>query len=79
MSRVRAGACAEPGPWDYHCTEPPLHRYSCYDAGEDTSWNERSPEDWQTETPHACYDEACDSLARRDDSPHGKDRQADHG
>ena len=59
MSTVRPGTCAEPGPGDMHCTEHRLHRYSCYDAGEDSSWNDRSPEDWQTETPHACDDPAC--------------------
>lgn len=61
MSRVRAHTCAEPGPWDYHCTEATGHRYSCYDAGEDTSWNDASPEDWQTETPHVCDDPNCPS------------------
>jgi hypothetical protein len=62
VSRLRAGTCGEPGPGDLHCTEPPLHRYSCYDAGDDSSWNDRSPEGWQQETPHHCTDEGCEST-----------------
>jgi hypothetical protein len=44
VSDIRAGTCAEPGPYDTHCTEHPRHRYSCYDAGDDSSWNDR--QDW---------------------------------
>lgn len=62
MSAIRRGRCAEPGPYDQHCTEYVGHRYSCYDAGEDASWNDRSPEDWQTDTPHECDDPACREL-----------------
>lgn len=51
--------CNEPGPYSAHCTELPLHRWSCYDASEDVSWNDRSPESWQTEAPHLCEDPAC--------------------
>lgn len=59
MSRGRPGTCAEPGPRDLHCTENRMHDYSHYDAGEDESWNDRAPEDWQTETPHDCGDPDC--------------------
>lgn len=59
MSRLRPGTCGEPGPYDAHCTQNPGHHWSCYDAGDDTSWNDRSPEDWQTDAPHACTDLAC--------------------
>lgn len=62
----RKGLCNEPGPYSWHCTEPRLHDYSCYDAQEDTSWNDRSPEDWQLETPHDCEDAACMVQARED-------------
>lgn len=74
MSRLRKGTCAEPGPYATHCTEPPLHRHSCYDAGDDSSWNDRFPEDWQTETPHACEDPGCGSPEGSSLSP-----EADHG
>jgi hypothetical protein len=37
--------CADPGPYTAHCTEPPMHRFSCYDAGEDVSFNDR--QDWK--------------------------------
>ena len=59
MSKRREGTCSEPGPYAAHCTSEPLHRYSCYDAGEDTSWNDRAPEEWQVETPHDCGDPDC--------------------
>lgn len=62
----RPGLCNEPGPYDWHCTEDRLHDYSCYDAQEDASWNERSPEDWKIDTPHECEDVACSAGARAD-------------
>jgi hypothetical protein len=62
MSRIRPGTCGEPGPYTTHCTEHIGHRYSCYDAGDDSSWNDRSPEDWQTEQPHKCDDPRCDAA-----------------
>lgn len=37
----RYGDCDEPGPGDAHCTNQYLHDYSCYDAGQDVSWNDR--------------------------------------
>lgn len=62
MSRRRPGTCAEPGPRDLHCTDYPGHRHSCYDAGDDVSWNTHSPEDWQTDTPHNCGDPECPDI-----------------
>ncbi len=55
MSRRRPGTCQAPGPSSAHCTDHPGHRYSCYDAGEDVSFNDR--QDWLT--PHDCQDPAC--------------------
>jgi hypothetical protein len=40
-----AGRCANAGPWGFICTEDGGHRYSCYDASLDTSWNSHWPED----------------------------------
>lgn len=41
------GRCNEPGPWGAACTDWPLHRYSCHDAGKDVSWQP----DWREDTP----------------------------
>lgn len=40
----RSTTCGEPGPYEAHCTDFPGHAYSCYDAGEDVSFNDR--QDW---------------------------------
>lgn len=53
MSAIRRGACADPGPGDAHCTDDPGHRYSCYDAGDDVSFNHRQG------FRHDCADPAC--------------------
>lgn len=53
MSRVGISRCGEPGPGDAHCTEDPMHRYSCYDGGEDVSFNSR--QDFR----HDCNDPKC--------------------
>lgn len=53
MSQIRPYTCAMPGPYAAHCTEYPMHRYSCYDAGEDVSFNSR--QDFR----HDCNDNAC--------------------
>jgi hypothetical protein len=50
---MRDGTCADPGPYEAHCTDSPGHRYSCYDAGEDVSFNDRQ------NFKHACSDPAC--------------------
>lgn len=64
MSRVREGACAMPGPHGAHCTDYPLHHYSCYDAGDDVSFNERAMrEDQIVHGP--CDDPLCDSVRPR--------------
>ncbi|WNN95129.1 hypothetical protein SEA_MAGRITTE_178 [Microbacterium phage Magritte] len=41
------GGCAEPGPWGTVCTEDSLHRYSHYDAQDDSSWQD----DWRENGP----------------------------
>ena len=53
MSAIRPGRCGEPGPGDAHCTDSRMHDYSCYDAGEDVSFNHR--QDFE----HHCTDPAC--------------------
>lgn len=53
MSAVRAGRCAEPGPYESHCTLDRMHDYSCYDASEDVSFNHR--QDFE----HHCTDSHC--------------------
>lgn len=37
--------CAEPGPWGTVCTQELGHRYSHYDAQDDSSWQDDWP-DW---------------------------------
>lgn len=58
MSIRRQGACQMPGPRDAHCTDHPMHQWSCYDAGEDVSWNEGQWYDFDL-APHACDDPGC--------------------
>lgn len=53
MSRIRPHTCADPGPGEAHCTDDIGHRYSCYDAGEDVSFNDRQ------EFEHNCSDSSC--------------------
>lgn len=62
----RKGNCNEPGPYDQHCNEDIAHRWSCYDHSSDSSWNDRSPEGWQEDTPHDCEDEACMTVWLRE-------------
>lgn len=58
MSQIRIGACGAPGPHGAHCTDDPGHRYSCYDAGEDVSFNARTMR--EEEIPHGeCDDPRC--------------------
>lgn len=52
-ARVERGRCSEPGPGSAHCTEYPLHDWSCYDATEDVSFNHRH------DFRHDCEDPAC--------------------
>jgi hypothetical protein len=37
------GGCAESGPWGTVCTQDAGHRYSHYDAQDDSSWQD----DWR--------------------------------
>lgn len=67
MSHRRPHTCGASGPYDAHCTDDPGHRYSCYDAGEDVSWNERH--EWLS--PHACDDPECVDQGYQ---PEGDDR-----
>ncbi|WP_131630689.1 hypothetical protein [Mycolicibacterium llatzerense] len=54
MSRIRPHTCGDPGPGDAHCTDDdPGHRYSCYDGGDDVSFNHR--QDFR----HDCDDPNC--------------------
>jgi hypothetical protein len=53
VSGIRRGTCGDPGPGESHCTDAPGHRYSCYDAGEDVSFNDR--QDFR----HDCTDPTC--------------------
>ncbi len=53
MSTIRRRTCGAPGPYTAHCTEFPAHDYSCYDAGEDVSFNAR------LDFEHDCSDPTC--------------------
>ena len=58
MSQRRLGTCGAPGPGRAHCTDYAWHRYSCYDAGDDVSFNDR--QEWLT--PHDCEDVECRDI-----------------
>ncbi|ALJ20391.1 hypothetical protein [Microbacterium sp. No. 7] len=48
IARVTARyGCAEPGPYGTVCTEDAGHRYSHYDAQDDSSWQD----DWREHGP----------------------------
>lgn len=53
MSEIRPHTCGMPGPWNAHCTDHPMHDYSCYDASDDVSFNSR--QDFE----HHCDDTTC--------------------
>ncbi|MFD5599903.1 hypothetical protein ACFWHR_07575 [Leucobacter sp. NPDC058333] len=60
MSDIQTHWCGAPGPYGAHCTEDVGHRHSCYDAGDDVSFNERTMRD--DEIPHGeCDEEGCDA------------------
>lgn len=68
MSGIRPGTCGDPGPGDLHCTDTPGHRYSCYDAGEDVSWNDNQFEMGFFDSPdggpvHVCDEPKCPGRA----------------
>lgn len=54
MGKILPWHCNEPGPYEAHCTLEPGHEYSCYDGGEDVSFNHR--QDFR----HDCDDPGCD-------------------
>ena len=48
IARARARhECADPGPWGTVCTADAGHRYSHYDAHDDSSWQD----DWREYGP----------------------------
>lgn len=53
MGKIQTATCGMPGPSDAHCTEPRYHRFSCYDDGEDVSFNDRQ------DFVHDCSDPDC--------------------
>lgn len=53
MGDIRRFSCGDPGPYSAHCTMHPGHDYSCYDAGEDVSFNYRH------DFIHDCTDPTC--------------------
>lgn len=58
--RTQTGLCNDPGPGDLHCTKHRLHDYSCYDAQDDSSWNDNQWEmGWFDDHPHKCDDPTC--------------------
>lgn len=60
MSGIRQYTCGAPGPYGAHCTDYPGHDYSCYDAGNDVSFNARTMR--EEEIPHGeCEEEGCDA------------------
>lgn len=61
MGTIREGSCAYPGPYAAHCTDRPGHLYSCYDAGEDVSFNHRQHFD------HSCDDPSCPKFHNEGD------------
>lgn len=61
MSGPRRGTCQMPGPYEAHCTDTPGHQWSCYDAGEDVSFNDR--QDWTHHHP-GCPDDGTVSEER---------------
>lgn len=53
MGMIRSSACGKPGPYTAHCTSDIAHEFSCYDAGEDVSFNDRQ------DFVHGCTDPNC--------------------
>jgi hypothetical protein len=72
VSTRRQGTCREPGPRGAHCTDYPEHKWSCYDAGEDVSWNDHQ---WYyfDLAPHDCGDLSCPDLGYR--GPEGRESE----
>jgi len=57
----RLHVCDEPGPYEAHCSQPPMHDYSCYDGSKDVSFNGR--QDWEHKHP-GCSDDGLVSEER---------------
>lgn len=74
MSALRPGMCQEPGPREAHCTQDRYHRHSCYDAGEDVSWNDGQWYDFDL-APHDCGDAGCTDKGYR--GPAGRQSEYD--
>lgn len=55
MGRILPWRCNMPGPGDSHCTNDRGHDWSCYDMGEDVSFNDRH------DFRHDCDDPQCDN------------------
>lgn len=72
MSRRREGTCGEPGPCEAHCTDHRMHDHSCYDAGDDVSWNHNQWYDFDL-APHACDDTDCPDQGYR--GPAGRESE----
>jgi hypothetical protein len=72
MSGRRPGTCGEPGPYDAHCTLERMHDHSCYDGGEDVSWNHHQWYDFDL-APHDCGDESCPDAGYR--GPPGRESE----
>lgn len=72
MSTRREGTCREPGPRGAHCTDHPGHKWSCYDAGDDVSWNDGQWYDFDL-APHACDDPDCPDQSYR--GPKGRESE----
>ncbi len=74
MSGVRRRTCGEPGPREAHCTLERYHNWSCYDGGEDVSFNDNQWYDFDL-APHRCDDADCLYLGYR--GPVGRESEYD--
>jgi hypothetical protein len=66
VARAPRGDCAEAGPYGVVCTLPRTHDWSCYDAGDDSSFNSRWLEDFGevplSEHPFDCRCPPCRAV-----------------
>ncbi|MBT2484818.1 MULTISPECIES: hypothetical protein [unclassified Microbacterium] len=65
---IARNECAEPGPWGTVCTEDIWHRYSHYDSGDDSSWQD----DWRDYGP----DDEDDPDTRPATPPENREEQS---
>lgn len=61
VTAARQHVCDDPGPYEAHCTLGMSHPYSCYDGGEDVSWNHRQ------DFKHDCGDPTCTPFTNEGD------------